>query len=285
MTVRDLLRQATARLRHYSPSAALDAELLLAHALGRGWNRERLAAYPEANVTAANRRRFAALIQRRRRGEPVAYLLGHIEFWGLNLRVTPDVLIPRPESEALVEAVLETVPAGRTMTIADVGTGSGCLAIALASVRPRIAVYATDLSSAAITVARANARRHHLRIRFRRGDLLAPLANVKLDVVMANLPYLSDSVYRERRRQLRHEPALALRSGVDGLDHYRRLLAQLAARPQRPRDVFLEAEAAQLPALRSLVHSAAPYVAFSHTIVNGVGVIRLTAEGKKTPRA
>lgn len=277
MTVRDLLRRAAASLRHDSPSAALDAELLLAYALGRGWSRERLAAYPEAIVTAAKRRRFAALIQRRRRGEPVAYLLGRIEFYGLNLRVTPDVLIPRPESESLVEAVLAAAPAGQTVTVADVGTGSGGLAIALAHERPHWTVYATDVSAAALAVARANARRHRVRISFRRGDLLAPLAATRLDVIVANLPYLSATVYRKQRRQLRWEPALALRSGVDGLGHYRRLLTQLAARPQHPSLVVLEADAAQVPALHSYIQSTRLPVAFTYTVVNRVGVIQLTA--------
>ncbi len=286
MTVRDVLRRATASLRPHSPSATLDAELLLAHVLGRGWSRERLMSYPEAKITAAARRRFAALAGRRRRGEPVAYLRGHVEFYGLDLRVTPNVLIPRPESEALVEAVLAAVPANRAVTIADIGTGSGNLAVAIAKYRPTATVYATDRSAAALRVARRNARRnlsavYHDRnkqptVHFRLGDLLQPLAGTHLDVVVANLPYLPDAVYRRERQRLHFEPALALRSGADGLNHYRRLLAQLAARPQRPRHVVLEAEATQVPALRSLVRSTLPYVVFSHTVVNGVAIVRLT---------
>lgn len=268
------------RSKNFTPQ--LDAEVILAWVLGV--TREHLATYPEGRLTPPQWKRFRRLIKRREGGVPVAYLTGHKEFFGLDLLVNRYTLIPRPETEALVEAILPLATKKRTAAIADIGTGSGNLAIALARHLPHATVFAVDRSRGALAVARRNAKRHCARVHFRRGDLLSPLTRVRLDIVAANLPYLPDAVYREKHRQLRHEPALALRSGVDGLGHYRRLLAQLAARPQRPRHILLEADATQLPALRLLVHSTLPHVEFSHTIVNSVGVVRLTAVSKKTPR-
>lgn len=284
MRVNAALSAAATKLRRskdFTPQ--LDAEVILAWVLGV--TREHLATYPEQRLTPPQRKRFRQLIKRRARGVPVAYLTGHKEFFGLDFLVNRHVLIPRPESESLVEAIVALVAKKRAVTIADIGTGSGNLAVAIFRHLPHATVYAVDQSKTALAVARRNAKRHCARVHLRRGDLLLPLTRVRLDIVVANLPYLPDAVYRQNHRQLRHEPALALRSGVDGLGHYRRLLAQIAARPQRPRHILLEADATQIPALRSLVRSTLPHIEFSHTVTNGVGVVRLTARSKKnSPR-
>ena len=209
-------------------SARLDAEVLLAAALGS--DRLRLYVDYDKPVEAAERDRFRALVQRRA-GErvPVSILLGEREFWSLRLRVTGDVLTPRPETETLVEAALSKVAdRERPVRILDLGTGSGAIALALASELPHAEIVATDLSEAALQIAAENADRLHARerIRLRAGDLFEPVAGERFDLVVSNPPYVGRDEAASLPPELSHEPEMALFAGADGLEVIRRLVAE-----------------------------------------------------------
>src|SRR5438093_6109052 len=212
---------ATTRLRSAPnpDTAALDADVLLAHVLGVG--KEALFAHPEHELSPNEATRYTALIERRGRGEPVAYLRGFKEFYGLRFSVDARVLIPRPETETLVDAARELI-AGRAVTVADVGTGSGAVAVAIAAHEPAVPVIATDISVHALAVARENTLRNGVadRVELREGDLLAPIAD-PVDLVVANLPYLRDDTLEHlvgERTSLAFEPRLAVIAGKDGLE-------------------------------------------------------------------
>ncbi|MCS7309704.1 MAG: peptide chain release factor N(5)-glutamine methyltransferase [Armatimonadetes bacterium] len=201
----------------------LDAELLLADLLGVG--RAYLYAHPEEEVREALLQEWQERLQRRERREPLAYILGKAEFYGLEFAVTRDVLVPRPETEVLVEVVLARQP----RLVADIGTGSGCIAVAVAVHLPQGQVWATDLSAAALRIAQENARRHGVadRIHFRQGDLLQPLAGLRLDVIACNPPYIAESERLTLQPEVREwEPPLALFTGEDPLQFHRRLAAE-----------------------------------------------------------
>ena len=220
-TVAELLSVAARRLRGTvgagDPDAAavLDAELLLAHVLGVG--RARLRSHGEEVPAADIATRFAALIERRAGGEPVAYILGRKDFWTLELRVSPAVLVPRPETELLVERALELHP-GEEGRAADLGTGSGAIALALASTRPRWQIVATDVSAEALAVARANAVALGLeRVEMVAGDWLTCLPERAFDLLLSNPPYVAAADPALRVAELMREPRLALVAGEDGL--------------------------------------------------------------------
>jgi len=204
----ELLRQACARID------AVDAEFLLVHVLGksRGW----LFAHRGEPVPDQAALAFDALVLRRAAGEPVAYLTGRRGFWRFDLAVSPATLIPRPETERLVELALERLPAGRPLRIADLGTGSGAIALALAFERPLAHVVATDASAAAL---------HLHNVEFREGDWFAPLAGERFDLVASNPPYIAHGDPHLDEGDLRFEPAMALSSGTDGLDAIRAIVA------------------------------------------------------------
>ncbi len=202
-----------------------ESELLLAHVLGqdRAW----VLAHPDLQTTQLQTRKFAALLNQRRRGTPIAYLLGTREFFGRKFRVNKNVLIPRPETEHLVEAAIRLISKKPYLTVADVGTGSGCLAVTLAAECQHVNLVATDNSALALRVARANARDHGVRprIRFYRGQLLEPLIrrSIRPDLILANLPYLTPREYRA----VRTEPKNALVGGSDGLALFTTMFRQL----------------------------------------------------------
>jgi release factor glutamine methyltransferase len=210
--------------------ARLDAETLLLHILGK--NKAWLLAHQGDELPDDQAARFTELIERRYRGEPIQYITGETEFYRIPFLVTTDVLIPRPETEHLVEKVIGLACAFRKPRLVDVGTGSGAIAIALAHDWPHAEVTAIDASGAALDVARRNAKRTGFadRIRFLQGDLLSPVAEEKFDIVVSNPPYVPttdrDSLSVEVRD---HEPSLALFAGADGLDIYRRLIPQAFA--------------------------------------------------------
>jgi release factor glutamine methyltransferase len=221
---------ATARLRSAPDphTAALDADVLLAHVLGVG--KEALYAHPERELSAAEDGRFQELVERRSRGEPVAYLRGFKEFYGLRFWVDRRVLIPRPETEVLVDAARERI-AGRPLRIVDVGTGSGAIAVAIAAHEHLVRVIATDLSRDALVVAEANALANGVadRVEFRHGDLLTPVTE-RVDLVCANLPYLRDDTVTEwvgERSSLAFEPREAVVAGPEGLGLIRRCISDL----------------------------------------------------------
>lgn len=240
-SVHILLARAIAALARSSESPQLDAQLLLAHLLHRP--RSYLAAHPEHAVDSTANAQFQALLARRGRGEPLAYLLGEREFWSLALSVTPAVLIPRPETELAVERCLALHP-GTQARIADLGTGSGAIALALAIERPNWHISATDLSAAALDVARANAERLGAgNIEFLEGDWLAPLAGRRFDLIVSNPPYIgaADSALRA----LQYEPAAALTPGPTGIEALQRIIKNASRHLQHGGWLVLEHGAEQ----------------------------------------
>lgn len=223
-TIADALRQAAARLAPLHESARLDAEVLLAHVLGR--ERSFLFAWPEQVLSPEEAADFETQVERRKEGMPVAYLVGRQEFWSLSLRVTPDTLIPRPETERLVELALERIPSDRPWRVADLGTGSGAIALAIAHERPGCRLVATDRSAAALAVAEANAKSVGAQnIRFRQGDWFAALAGERYEVILSNPPYVAEGDPHLVAGDVCFEPREALTAGSDGLDAVRQLAA------------------------------------------------------------
>lgn len=202
----------------------VDAQVLLAHALGqpRSW----LFAHAGDIVADDRQARFDALLQRRITGEPVAYLIGDRGFWTLDLEVTPATLIPRPETELLVELALARIPRDAAVQVADLGTGSGAIALSIAQERPRARVVATDASVDALQVAHRNAARNQVtNCEFRQGDWLAPLSGERFHVIASNPPYIAEGDPHLGQGDLRFEPAMALSCGPDGLDAIRVIVA------------------------------------------------------------
>jgi release factor glutamine methyltransferase len=232
LTVHNHVAAARERLRAAGipfDEADLDARLLAEHVLG--WTTERYFVDANQPEPAEFASQFAALVARRAAREPFAYIVGHEEFWGLRIEVTPAVLIPRPETELLVELALAHCNARGDATIADVCTGSGCIAVAIARERPEARIVATDITEPALDVARHNARRHGVaaRIEFRRADLLDGVSDT-FTLIAANPPYVAE---RDRAtlqpEVVDHEPPHALFAGDDGLDVIRRLLPQASS--------------------------------------------------------
>jgi release factor glutamine methyltransferase len=248
-TVGRVLAWTRARFeRSGSSSPRLDAEILLAHALGSS----RIGLYTQHDrpLEPGERDRFRQLVRRRLEGEPIAYITGEKEFWSRPFRVDGRVLIPRPDTELLVEHILDRIPAQTPCRVVDVGTGSGCVALTLALERPAWTVWATDVSKDALTVARDNADRLGARVQFVHGPLPPPEAD-PVQVWAANLPYIpSEEV--EGLEVGRHEPRIALDGGPDGLDPIRALLAARNRFPSGAR-LFLEAAPDQHGALRNLL--------------------------------
>jgi release factor glutamine methyltransferase len=205
---------------------AIEAEVLAAHVLGVP--RARLLAEAGRPLGPDVARRVERMFLRRRAGEPVAYLTGEREFYGLALRVTPDVLIPRPETELLVELALARLP-NRAGRVLDLGTGSGAIAVALAHEAPDAEIVAVDASAAALEVARENARRYGASVRFLLGSWFAGLAGERFDLIVSNPPYVAEGDAHLREGDLLFEPEEALAGGVDGLDAIRAIVAGAAA--------------------------------------------------------
>jgi release factor glutamine methyltransferase len=244
MTLREAVSEAAVVLSQCdvpSPEPQRDAEALLLLALGREGDRAFLLANATLIVDGAATARFWESVQQRARGKPIQYITGHQEFWGLDFIVNPDVLIPRPETEHSVEAVIEFArhQSERKLRIVDVGTGSGAIAIALAHSLPEAELTALDISGAALSVARRNTERHRVKVRFVEGDLLEPLREEQFDVVVSNPPYIGTSHPETVQRQVRDfEPAVALWGGNTGLEIYERLIPQ-AANVLRPGGVLV----------------------------------------------
>ena len=262
MTAAALLRAASEQLAAAGiDTARLDAEVLLGHALGQ--SRAGLYARLTDEVGDEAAARFAALLDRRARREPVAYLTGEQEFWSLPFIVSPDVLIPRPETELIVShairwrAALPRGQAPRERRLLDIGTGSGCLAVVLAREIADAMVTAADISPAALAVARRNAERHGVaeRIAFLASDVYAGLpADASFDVIASNPPYLAPG--DQRSPELAFEPRAALDAGADGLDVIRRLLAGASARLRPEGQLLVEIGAGQANAVLALADAA-----------------------------
>jgi release factor glutamine methyltransferase len=272
MEIRKALQHGIAELRSANVSAyTLAAELLLLQALSR--ERAWLYAHPEEQLSATQQETFLALLGRRAAGEPVQHLTGHQEFWGLEFEVNPDVLIPRPETEHVIEVALDRLAlrelrAGRMqitdgagLHIADVGTGSGCIAVALAKELPRARFFASDISQAALAVAGGNADRHAVssRIQFSNSNLLDDAKAVTgeslpFDIIVSNPPYIGRRQAASLEREVRdHEPAVALFGGEEGYELYGALIAQAAETLKPGGLLVLELGHNSLPAVQPLL--------------------------------
>jgi len=265
-TIAQAIAEGSARLEaSHVDEARRTAGVLLCHALGI--DRTHLLTRSEEQIIDLNYESYLRLVERRAAGEPVQYITGHQEFFGLDFNVTNEVLIPRPETEFLVERVIALAiefPGEPNPLIADIGTGSGCIAISLATRLPHARLIATDISSGALEVARANAGRHGVqdRIQFIEGDALEPLSRIGLegavDVLASNPPYVEEATSTLVQREVREwEPHNALFSGADGLDFYRRLLPD-APRYLKPGGfVVLEIGYSQLDSIAAMIAGSA----------------------------
>lgn len=227
MTFREAQQNATAQL-HPSPTARKDAELLLLHTLSK--DRTWLLMHPDGIIESSALTQYEEKIARRAKHEPIQYIIGEQEFYGLTFRVTSAVLIPRPETEHLVEATLARLPHDRPLHIADIGTGSGAITIAVAHHLPQARIIALDISPAALAIACENAFRHNVagRIDFRESDLLSAVDGQQFDAIVSNPPYVATT--EDLDPQVReYEPASALYAGESGLDIYRRMIPQAYA--------------------------------------------------------
>ena len=269
LIVRSALRAAFAQLRAAGvPSHTLASELLLMHALGR--DRTWLYAHPEEVIPDSEAHLFTSLLARRAAGEPTQHLTGKQEFWGLEFEVTPDVLIPRPETEHVIEVALDRLAgreirtgckqtfSGEGLQIADIGTGSGCIAVALAKELPGATIYATDISSAALAVARRNATRHSVsdRIHFLESSLLDEASHLSLlfDLIVSNPPYIGRREAATLMREVRdHEPEIALYGGEEGYELYAELIAQSATHLRASGLLVLELGHNSLPVVQPLL--------------------------------
>jgi release factor glutamine methyltransferase len=230
-----------------------EARRLLRHALCV--SHAELAAHPDRLLTAEESARFDVLVARRAQGEPVAYLLGEAEFYSLEFRVTPDVLIPRPETELLADIALEKM-AGRACRILDLGTGSGCVAVTLAKHLPQARVTAVDVSPTALEVARSNAARHGAALCLVQGDWFSALDGERFDLIVANPPYVAEGDAHLAQGDLRFEPRHALVSGPDGLDAIRRIVADAPRHLEPDGWLFFEHGYDQAAAVEALLARA-----------------------------
>ncbi len=247
--IRELLADAGRRID------PVDAEWLLLHVIDRShsW----LFTHNDDVLGHEQARNFESLVQRREQGEPVAYLTGRRGFWSLDLEVTPATLIPRPETELLVELALERLPVERTSRIADLGTGSGAIALAIAHERPQSRVIATDASSDALHVAQRNAQRLAIaNVEFRHGEWFAPLQGERFDLIASNPPYVAVGDPHLDEGDLRFEPATALSSGSDGLDDIRDIVANAPVHLNDGGWLLLEHGYDQGSAVRALLEHA-----------------------------
>lgn len=249
ITVREVLAEAARQIDAY------EARLLLLHTLNKpfAW----LIAHDTDSLTAGQRMTFQTLLTRRAAGEPVAYLTGHQGFWTLDLAVTPDTLIPRAETELLVHLALERLPHEAPARVLDLGTGSGAIALAIASERRGSQVIAVDASASALEMARGNAVRNGIaNVEFFLGNWFAPLHGQCFDLIASNPPYIAQSDPHLQQGDLRFEPAMALSSGTDGLDAIRRIAAEAPAHLHAEGWLLLEHGWEQGAAVRAVLQEA-----------------------------
>lgn len=263
-TIRVLLEEAESSLvaGPHPERARRDAEMLLLHSIRADVpiaNLAWLIAHEYETIPAHANAEFRACVERRRAGEPIQYITGEAEFYGLSFKVNRDVLIPRPETEHLVEKVIGSARGFEQQRIVDVGTGSGAIAVALASHLPAARIHATDQSAAALNVARANATQNGVaeRVRFHAGDLLAPVAGKLFDLIVSNPPYVAEADRESLAAEVReYEPSEALFAGADGLAVYRRLIPAAFDALFHDRYLALEIGFGQEAAIRELLAGA-----------------------------
>lgn len=238
MNIRQLIETASQQLGQLSDSPRLDAEILLAHSLGK--SRSWLITWPENTPGEAQLALFQQLLQQRLQGQPIAHLTGEREFWSLSLQVTADTLIPRPDTELMVEQILLHYPARPPIQLLDLGTGSGAIALALAHERPAWQITASDRSEAALQVAQRNAERLGLDIEFIHSDWFSALQGRSFDVIASNPPYIPRADPHLSQGDVRFEPLSALASGDDGLDDIRHICATAARFLKPGGQLFIE---------------------------------------------
>lgn len=291
MTVREVLKKGAKILAaRQIESSALDVEILLLYALKKSphaylqpdSDKTWLYINSDYNVSKAARKKFFGFVRRRAKFEPVAYITGEKEFYGLNFRIDKNVLIPRPETEILVEESLREIfkklETGKKIIIADIGTGSGAIAILIAKslkdngLINRVKIYATDISEKALKAARKNAKTHNCakNIIFSRGNLLAALPkNVKLDFLLANLPYVGNDYYYYRKwlkngsrpaefYEIKHEPKKSLLAKNNGLEYFEKIFPSLSKYLTKEAKIFLESDPHQIPAIKNLAKKYLP---------------------------
>jgi release factor glutamine methyltransferase len=261
-TVRRILEWTTAHLqKHGSETPRLDAEILLAHA--RRCPRVQLYVQFDQELTAEQRAVMRDLVKRRANREPVAHLVGHREFFSLDFEVTKDTLIPRPDTETLVVELLGLARPHPEPRVLEIGTGTGCIAVSAAVNRPAAKITATDVSEAALEVARRNAAKHGVaeRIAFLQGDVFAPLAAAdRFELIVSNPPYVSEAEFPTLQAEVaRHEPKLALVSGPDGLGLIRRLLAESPQHLVPGGALLIEIAPEQASAVETLANATGRY--------------------------
>lgn len=283
-TVRRILDWTIPHLKsHGSESPRLDAEILLAHA--RGCPRIQLYTNYDEPLTDTQRAVMRDLVKRRATAEPVAYLVGHREFFGLDFQVTKDVLIPRPDTERLIVEAIELLKPQAAPRVLDVGTGSGCIAISLAVNCPNAEVTAIDLSESALGIARQNAEKHEVssRIRFLQGDLFAPLsADEPFDLIASNPPYIASAEIETLSADVRlHEPRSALDGGPDGLDVIRRLVADAPQHLAPQGKLLIEISGEQADAVTQLLAANGHYddIAVLKDLAKQPRVVRAARKG------
>lgn len=243
-------------------SAILDAEVLLSFVLKK--EKEFIYTYPENAISQKQFGKFRTLIKKRVKGEPVAYLVGRKEFFGLNFLVNKNVLIPRPDTEVLVATVIQEIKRikNQEINIYDVGTGSGCVAIALKKFLPQINIVAYDISTKALRVAEKNAKINKVKVEFIKSNLLQKLKSRKIDIVTANLPYIDFQKNKKPRNQetknLKFEPNSALDGGKDGLEIYEKLFQQITDLKYRPKFIFCEIDPGQKIKINKIIKSYLP---------------------------
>ncbi len=222
MTFQQAIDRAAAKLGDVCDNPKLEAQLLICHACRI--DQAKLVAHPDDELPAREEEIFEILCSSRLEGKPFAYITGTKEFWSLELLVNQHVLIPRPETEQLVEIALELIPDGQCLQILDLGTGSGAIAVAIAKERESCCVTATDISKSALKVARQNADRHEVEITFSHSDWFTNLHRARYDVIVSNPPYVSENDPNLDRHVARYEPRLALISGKSGLEHIEQII-------------------------------------------------------------
>jgi release factor glutamine methyltransferase len=265
-----LITEGVARLQRVTDQARLEAEILLGAALGR--SRAWLLAHGDERILDCDATdRYEAYITRRSHGEPVAYILGEKEFWSLTLAVSPDVLVPRPETELVVELALQRLAGDSQARIVDLGTGSGAIALAVAQERPRTNVIGTDISAQALAIATRNAARLQLtNVMFRAGSWFAPVAGERFDLVLSNPPYIADDDPRVEAAVRRHEPRGALFAGVDGLAAVRSIAAAAGSHLVPGGGLILEHGDTQGRAVRELLADAGFVAVTTHRDLAGL---------------
>lgn len=249
--IKNVLAEATKSLQSVSDSALLDSEILLCAVLGK--ERTYLRTWPEKTLSPEQIETYRKLLHERQQGKPIAYIVGKREFWSLDFLTTPDVLIPRPETELLVELSLNRIPINHPYHVLDLGTGSGIIAITLATERPEVTITATDISSAALTIAQLNAVKHKAKsIRFYQSRWFEDVPPGKFDLILSNPPYLAEDDEHLIRGDLRFEPVTALIADQNGLGDITTIAQNARTRLQPHGHLMIEHGCDQGLAVRSL---------------------------------